>query len=149
MSCLHWFHHVSSMSRNWRMLWCSLPRDKRLQVLLDMMKESNGEFKFAGIRVCSQAFQKLTRVSAGTLQNVRNKINQGVMNIWRRDSMTWLSIRNTPKALRYLDCRSWLETYAETHGERSPMSLQIFFLLAENSFTTRSTSLRGTSAFYD
>ena len=108
------------------MLWCSLPREKRLQMLMDMMKEKQGEFKFAGIRVCSRAFQKLTGISAGTMQNVRTKISQGVVTISRSNSLSWLSIRNGSKALRYLDARRWLENYAETHGERSPMSLQIY-----------------------
>ena len=108
------------------MLWCSLPRDKRMQMLLNMMSESPGVFKFAGMRVCSRAFQKLTGISAGTLQNVRNKVGSGVVSIWRSNSLSWMSIRNTSKAARYIDCRNWIETYAETHGERSPMSLQIF-----------------------
>ena len=95
-------------------------------MLLDMMKEKPGEFKFAGIRVCSRAFQKLTAISAGTIQNVRTKISQGVVTIWRSSELSWLSIRNGAKALRYLDARAWLENYGETHGERSPMSLQIF-----------------------
>ena len=35
-------------------------------------------------------------------------------------------MRNQSKAHRYLDARSWIESYAETHGEKSPMSLQVF-----------------------
>ena len=112
--------------RNWRLLWSSLPRDKRMQMLLDLMRDTPGSFRLAGMRVCSRAFQKITGISAGQLQIVRNKINQGVQSIWRSDSMLWMSIRNQPKSHRYLDARAWLEVYAETHGEQSPMRLQVF-----------------------
>lgn len=97
-----------------------------MQMLLDLVKDNPGTFKFAGVRICSRVFQKLTGISSGTLQNIRNKIEKGVVSIWRSDALAWTAIRNQAKAHRYLDSRQWIETYAETHGERSPMSLQIY-----------------------
>lgn len=108
------------------MLWASLPREKRKQCLLDMMRESGGHMKFAGIRVCTRAFQKLSGVSAGNLQDLREKIAKGVVTVWRKDMMAFMEIRNQSQAHRYLDARCWLENYAELHGEQSPMSLMIY-----------------------
>eukprot|EP00435_Cladocopium_sp_Y103_P018903 s434_g4.t1 len=90
------------------------------------MKGNPGSFRLAGMRVCSRAFQKITGISAGTLQNVRDQISKGVVNLYRNDTLAWMSIRNQAKAHRYLDARCWIETYAEVHGEKSPMRLQIF-----------------------
>ena len=90
------------------------------------MKENPGAVKFAGIRVCSRAFQKLSGVSAGVIQDIRSKISKGVDNIWRENALAWMEMRNQSKASRYLDVRAWLETYAETHGEKSPMSLRVY-----------------------
>lgn len=118
--------HLICNLRNWRNLWSSLPRDQRLQMILNLMKDNPGVFRFAGVTVCSRAFIKLTKISAGTLQNARNKIGQGVVQVWRADALSWMTMRNQSKAHRYLDARSWIESYAETHGEKSPMSLQVF-----------------------
>lgn len=118
--------HLICNLRNWRILWSSLPRDQRLQMILNLMKDNPGVFRFAGVTVCSRAFIKLTKISAGTLQNARNKISQGVVQVWRADALSWMTMRNQSKAHRYLDARSWIESYAETHGENSPMSLQVF-----------------------
>ena len=52
-----------------------------MQMLLDLVKDIPGTFKFAGVRICSRAFQKLTGISSGTLQNIRNKIEKGVVSI--------------------------------------------------------------------
>ena len=68
-----------------------------------------GVFRFAGVTVCSRAFIKLTKISAGTLQNARNKIGQGVVQVWRADALSWMTMRNQSKAHRYLDARSWIE----------------------------------------
>lgn len=112
--------------RNWRLLWASLPRDKRKQALLDMMIGSGGQMKFAGIRVCTRAFQKLSGVSAGAIQDVREKIAKGTVTIWRSDGLAYMEIRNQAQAHRYLDARAWIEAYSELHGEQSPMSLRIY-----------------------
>ena len=37
-----------------------------------------------------------------------------------------MAIKNQSKAQRYLDSRNWTEAYAETHGEKSPMSLRVY-----------------------
>lgn len=107
--------------RNWRLLWASLPRERRKQVLLDMMRGSPGSFRFAGIRVCSRAFQILSGISAGSIQEIREKVSKGVIAIWRESSLAWMAIKNQSKAHRYIDSRNWIESYAETHGEKSPM----------------------------
>ena len=79
-----------------------------------------------GVNVCSRAFIRLTGIAAGTLQNVHNKIAQGVKTVWPSTALSWMSVREQSKAHRYLDACNWLENYAETHGEKSPMRLQIF-----------------------
>ena len=95
-------------------------------MLLDMMREGNTAIRFAGIRVCVRAFQKLTGISAGTMHNIREKIGKGVVNISSNSGLAWMEIRNQATAKRYLDARVWLESYADIHGEKSPMSLQVF-----------------------
>ena len=114
------------LMRNWRGLWASLPRNARKQRLLDMMRETPGSVKFAGIRVCARAFQKLSGVSAGLMQEVRELISKKVVNVWSDSSLSWMQIRETSKAKRYLDARSWIEIYGETYGEKSPMSLKVY-----------------------
>ena len=94
--------------------------------MLDMIKDSPGAFRFAGIRVCSRAFQILTGVSSGVIQEIREKVSKGVVNIWKESSLAWMAIKNQSKAQRYLDSRNWIEAYAEAHGEKSPMSLRVY-----------------------
>ena len=116
------------------------PSNARKQRLLDMMRETPGSVKFAGIRVCARAFQKLSGVSAGLMQ-----ISKKVVNVWSDSSLSWMQIRETSKAKRYLDARSWIEIYGETHGEKSPMSLKVYLLCwpAENTSITLNTSSKG------
>ena len=95
-------------------------------MLLDTLWKNPGCFVFAGVRVCMRAFQKLTGISAGQLQTLREKVKQGITTVWRADSLAWMTMRNAAKAKKYIDCRIWLETYAETHGEKSPMSMRIY-----------------------
>ena len=83
-------------------------------------------FKFAGVRVCSRAFQILAGISAGAIQDIRVKVSKGVVNIWKESSLSWMAIKNASKAHRYIDSRNWLEAYAENHGEKSPMSLRVY-----------------------
>ena len=94
-------------------------------MLLDMMRDMQGAFKFAGVRVCQRAFIKLTGISSGVIQSMRTDISRGRVSVMK-DNMSWMSIKNQSKANRYLDARAWLEVYGELHGEKSPMSLQIF-----------------------
>ena len=88
--------------RNWRTLWASLPRERRSQMLLDMLRDNPGCFVFAGIRVCMRAFQKLTGISAGQLQTLREKVKQGITTVWRADSLAWMTMRNAAKAKKQL-----------------------------------------------
>ena len=46
-----------------------------------------------------------------------------LMSCARRELCLWLDIVATNKPKLYLDCRLWLEHYADTHAEQSPISL--------------------------
>ena len=78
-----------------------------------------------GVFVCQRAFQVLTGVPAGTIQQAREAVQQKVTTaITRREGMMWASIRNSSAAPRYLDARAWIEAHAEKFAEHSPITGQ-------------------------
>lgn len=80
-----------------------------------------------GIRVCRDAFMQLTGIGVSSVQEARQAVLAG--------KRTWLSplerglsqsIKNTNKVKAYLGARQWLEWYASTHAEWSPMKLAAY-----------------------
>lgn len=89
------------------------------------MQENNG-FTFLGVTVCQRAFQILTGIPAGTIQQARDAArSNAVTALTRKELGMWATIRNSAKAPRYLDARSWLEVHAEKYAEANPMTGQM------------------------
>ena len=100
--CKILFRENPKLVKNWRILWASLPKQVRLNHLLQAMAKP-GEFHFLGIKVCALAFQHLTGVSAGTLQLARenrDKGNQSFQSV--RQLNTWMGTASNSKPSRYL-----------------------------------------------
>lgn len=121
---------------NWRVLWNSLPKVQRKEHLLGMFAADldrhlaaghskdtwTMNFVFMGFRVCRDAFLRLTGLGVSQLQEARQGAVEGKRSWLSGCEMgLYQSIRNTSKAKAYLSARQWLEHYAVTHAERSPM----------------------------
>ncbi len=126
---------------NWRSLWWSLPKVIRKEHLLRTycahfethQKQGRNKqtwkmcFSFLGIRVCREAFMKLTGLGTSSLQDARQGTLDGKTSwVSRAELGLALSIRNTSKAKAYLAARQWLEVYASSHAEMSPMKLEAY-----------------------
>ena len=121
MSCTHavaW-QHVQVMA--WQhvqvMAW---------QHVFVICQEKDGKFLFMGVLVCQRAFQILTGVPAGTIQQAREAMRaNAVTALTRKELGMWASIRNAAMAPRYLDARAWIEVHAERYAEANPMTGQM------------------------
>eukprot|EP00435_Cladocopium_sp_Y103_P043419 s410_g12.t1 len=90
------------------------------------MQEKDGNFLFMGVTVCQRAFQVLTGVPAGTIQQAREAVrSNAVTALTRKELGMWATIRNAAQAPRYLDARCWLEVHAERYAEANPMTGQM------------------------
>ena len=101
------FEHVREtpqLVRNFRILWASLPRTSRHEMLIKLLREtSNTTFRFLGIAVCQKAFQLMTGVSSNVLQKARQACQKNqVTHLARAELGQWMEIRNAPRAPRYL-----------------------------------------------
>ena len=79
-----------------------------------------------GVSVCQRAFQLLTGVPAGTIQQAREAAKSNVVTaLTRKELGMWASIRNASMAPRYLDARAWIEVHAQRYAEVNPMTGQM------------------------
>jgi len=127
----------ASVVINWRILWWSLPKTSRKEHLLKAFRASLAshramggtderwrmQYQFLGHSVCRNAFMILSGASAFACQEARDAALQGKC-CWvsRAELGLASSIRNASKAAAYLGARQWLEWYAATYAEMSPMS---------------------------
>ena len=131
-------YFTPAVIHNWRVLWYSLPSSTRQERLLKGFRASleqhrqkelaNGieqwrmEYKFLGIPVCKVAFVALTGISTYMLTHCREGAIRGQRSVLSVHEMgLYASIRNHQRAGTYLSARQWLEQYAGTHAEMSPM----------------------------
>jgi hypothetical protein len=122
-ACLDAFRSSPGVVRNWRLLWLSLPRHVRRESLLDLFRRFPDDYVFLGYKICRVAFMRLTGCGASLLVELRQAAKSGA--VARVGASEWKSaagISNTSKPKRYLDAAQWIQCYAETHGEMSPMS---------------------------
>ena len=120
---------------NWRVLWWSLPWVSRKEHILKLFRDSllahretripdeRWRMQFLGQNVCRDAFMALTGLGASFLQAARAAALENTVS-WATPGERVLHgglITNTAKATSYLSARQWLETYADTHSEWSPM----------------------------
>ena len=138
---------TATMVYNWRVLWWSLPKVQRKEHVLQMFvkslrahRASGGcderwrmQYAFLGMNVCRDAFLALSGLGASTLQAAREAALAGKVS-WSSEgerelhgfSMHAGSHNKTQGRLAYLGARAWLEWYAETHAEMSPMNFQAY-----------------------
>ena len=122
---------------NWRVLWWSLPWVSRKEHVVKLFRDSwlahretglpigcwRMQFTFLGQNVCREAFMALTGFGASFLQWARGAAQENTVS-WATPGERVMHgglITNTAKATSYLGARQWLEAYADTHSEWSPM----------------------------
>ena len=137
-TCLDVFRADPQIIRVWRVMWRSLPAAVRREKLLEMMGPSwekhrasdlggdwhYNEYSFLGKPVCRGAFCRLTGVGSYSLTVARDSVKlMKRSSLARKELSLWADIVATNKPKLYLDSRQWLEHYADTHAEKSPISL--------------------------
>ena len=147
-ACLQVFHDQPTIVRNWRVLWLSMPPSTRRERLLKMYaddlrayKESNQQtawlmkYRFMGEAVCREAFLRLTGIGSSSLCTARDGASKGCQSSLSREELQLRrSILNTNKENLYLDARQWLEHFADTHGDASPIDCLTFLPSGRRSF---------------
>ena len=86
------------------------------------------QFTFLGVNVCRDAFLVLTGVGSSVLQSVRADVlnNKASYSTAAERGLHGALLRNTSKNMAYLSARQWLEAYAESHSEWSPMDAKAY-----------------------
>lgn len=123
--CLEAFKDNPQVVRNWRLLWHSLPRSTRAELLIKLFNQvgNTGMMTFLGVRVCQKAFTMLAGIGASALSSAKGRASTGRVSVWTsRESLQGMMIKPTSKDPKYLDAREWLEVYADRHAEQSPMT---------------------------
>ena len=121
---------------NWRVLWYSMPATTRKELVLrayaDNLQDHRARggadetwrmrYSFMGLAVCKVAWLTLTGMSAHMIVAAREGALAGRRSFLSVSEMgIRASIKNTSKWTAYLSARQWLERYASTHAEMSPM----------------------------
>lgn len=122
-ACLDSFKGCPGAVRNWRLLWWSMPRSRRNECLIELFHRFPNDYVFLGRKVCKVAFMHLVGCGAQLLVDLRQAAKRGTCA--RTSVAEWkmaAGICNSSKPKRYLDAAQWIQCYAETHGEMSPMS---------------------------
>ena len=94
------------------------------------------QFTFLGTNVCRDAFTTLTGLGASTLQAARGEALAGNVS-WSSRVERGLhggTMENTSKSAAYLGARQWLEWYADSHAELSPMDGQAYLPAGRKAF---------------
>lgn len=147
--CIGQQSFAPSVVVNWRVLWWSLPKTSRKEHLLKAFWASLAnhramggtderwrmQFHFLGRPVCRQAFMFLTGVSCFACNEARQAALVG-KHCWvsRAELGLASSICNSPSVPKYLNARQWLEWYAATYAEMSPMSAVAYLPAGRKAF---------------
>jgi len=109
-SCLQIFQEHPSAIRNWRLLWFSLPKCTRKELLMKMHaaapRYNRGKaYCVMGIRVCRNAFCQATEITRWQLSTASKAVAAG--------HVTSMSTLELPPSMRrplgWFDVRGWLE----------------------------------------
>ena len=138
--CVGIAYFPPSAVHNWRVLWYSLPAVTRQERLikacrdsLEQHRQQGGfveqwcmEYKFWGSPVCQVAFLALSGISKWMVAKCRAGALEGkrsFMSGRRKEMGLHASLHKTAggRLPTYLSARQWLEHYASTHAEMSPM----------------------------
>ena len=140
-SCMAFARQNPSLICNWRVLWYSLPSERRRELLIRLYADktqphkrsaTGGQFaSILGQMVCKEAFQILTSISAGALQRAKDAASNGHQSSISRRA---LLPKNVGTSEKWMDVRSWLEKYAADHAEMSPHSDEAYLPAGRRSF---------------
>ena len=112
-----------NMSKSWH---GNMSKSWHGNMCLSYVRRRMESFCSWGVLVCQRAFQILTGVPAGTIQQAREAMRaNAVTALTRKELGMWASIRNAAMAPRYLDARAWIEVHAEMYAEANPMTGQM------------------------
>ena len=114
----------------------SLPAWRRREALLALYRargnNADGDadsllMPLLGKRVCRRAFMALTGTGSYSVSKARSDAARNARSSLSSSELgNCLLIKNTNKPKLYLDARMWLEWYADTSGEHSPMHIETF-----------------------
>ena len=119
-------------------MWRSLPAWRRREALLELFRARDNSadadadadsllMPLLGNRVCRRAFIKLTGTGSYSLSKARSDAARNARSSRPSSDMgNCVLIKNTNKSKLYLDARMWLEWYADSSGEQSPMHIETF-----------------------
>ena len=171
--CLPSFVTFPQAVRNWRILWRSLLPSARREQLLSLHAASLADHKlsncllctwkvrylFMGVHVCRDAFCALAGVGMSTLMEARHgALRDAKSSLSLRELLVCQRIVNTNQKPLHLDARQWLEYYADSHGEQSPMDCltflpggrkQFYYSHFKHDRETQSRHAAGFSTFMD
>ena len=139
-ACMDRFRANPNLVRNWRVLWKSLPAPMRREALIELVSRSlhgaqNSKvlvmpqvtYSFLGVHVCASAFHLLTGIGHKSITKAKEAALAGKKSSLSRSELSWsLQIAATSKPKLYIDARVWLENYAATHAEESPMKSECY-----------------------
>lgn len=134
-TCLDAFRANPVAVRNWRVLWRSMSPASRRKALLQAYAASLAAYeqagsigkwtmnhKILGINVCNTVFHMITGIGGSSLQKARVAAQEHKQSSLSLSELpTFLQISANSKPRLYIDCRLWLEEYAETHGDWDPV----------------------------
>ena len=99
------------------------------------MREWRLNYSVMGMPVCKASFLRVTGIGANSLTRARQGAVMGLASSLSRQELgVSRLIRSTNKHPLYLDARQWLEHYADTHGEHSPMDCLTFLPAGKKQF---------------
>ena len=148
-TCMDPFKENLAVVKNWRALWRSLPASLRQEALLMKAREKLAaknakvnvrsqpqvSYTFLGHPVCKNALMRLSRIGAWSLDQAKKRAASGHKSCSSRPDLgNAILIQNTNQPKKYLDARNWLVHYADTHAEKSPISLESYLPAGRKSF---------------
>ena len=135
-ACLDPFRSQPTAVLRWRKLWYAMPKQAKEARLCKLFADEfqahtaaclghptgfHMKFRIFGTPVCRNALIAITGIHADTLQKARNAATGGSLPPWPPHGL-WVSRR----PIAYLLARAWLLTYAQSHGDTSPLCDSLF-----------------------
>ena len=133
---------TANMVYNWRVLWWSLPWVSRKERLLHFCRSSlmahratglpderwRLQYTFLGQNVCRDAFLTLSGMGCAMIQAARTSAlaNKATWSPPSERGLHGGAMKNHGKPAAYLGARQWLEWYASSHAEWSPMDSKAY-----------------------